>query len=421
MAQSKTHQDYWASRIRKRSYRNTDGSKQTVDEWQVYIQHMGRREWFSLSSNNKVLAAKRAAEIYQSLKIIGWEETILKYKGVMAVKKKRCTIGEFLAAVEATKALTPKTFANYYHWLRAIASQVKGIQDTKKKYDYRGGGLAAWRKQVDAIPLDYLTPERVRKWQRQFIARAGTDPLKIRKAEHSANSAIRNARSLFSNKLLQQLNGIEIPSPHPFEGVELVKSGTMRYNSQIDVSKLVKDAQDHLAKDKPEQFKILLLSLFAGLRRNEIDKLLWSSIDFDKGTVRIEATSYFSPKTETSIGNVALDPKVLAILKDYHTNAKGLFVIESKKEVRLGTHYRHYRANHHFAQLTDWLREHGVTASHPLHTLRKEYGRLVTEQYGIYAASKALRHGSIQITAAHYADDKRQILVKMDNLITPRV
>jgi integrase len=416
MPQSKTHQDYWTNRLRKRDYRDTDGTTKTVDEWQVYIQHKGRREWFQLGSSNKVVAAKRAAEIYQSLKVIGWDETIIKFKGVMHVKKKSCTIGEFIAAVEATKSISTKTAANYYRWLRAIAAHLKGIQNDKTKYNYKSGGLSKWREKVDAIPLAYLTPEKVRKWQREFIAKHKDDPVQLRKTEHSANSAIRNARALFSPKLLKQLKDIEIPSPHPFEGVDMVKSGSMRYNSKVDVPKLVKDAEAALAKKEPQQFKIFLLSLFAGLRRNEIDKLLWSSIDFDQGIVRIEVTQYFTPKTETSIGNIPVDPKVLEILKTYKKSTKGIFVVESKVEPKLGTKYPHYRANRDFEHLSAWLRSWGIDTALPLHTLRKEYGRLVTEQYGIYAASRALRHGSIGITAAHYADDKRQILVKMDNL-----
>ncbi len=416
MALSKTHQDYWIKRLKKRSYCLADGKNQVVEEWQVYIQYLRRRQWFPLGSNNKIAASKRASEIYQSLRVQGWEETLKRYKGVMEDKKTNCTIGEFLKAVEKTGHLSPKTFANYYRWLRTIVSQLKGIPDSVSKYDYRGGGYDAWRTQVDSVPLFYLTPDRVRKWQKQFLERAGSDPLKMRKAEFSVNSAIRNARSLFSSKLLAKLSSVEIPSPHPFEGVALVKCGNMRYRSQIDTAKLAKAAQDELVATQPELFKIFLLSLFAGLRRNEMDKLLWASIDWKECCVKIEPTRYFSPKTESSIGSVFVDEKVMTLLKEYKKQTTGSFVIESRVKPRGDTRYAHYRAEKHFRKLTDWLRGKGINTTCPLHTLRKEYGRLVTENYGIYAASKALRHAGIQITAAHYADDKRRILVKMDEL-----
>ena len=43
-----------------------------------------------------------------------------------------------------------------------------------------------------------------------------------------------------------------------------------------------------------------------------------------------------------------------------------------------------------------------MTAGKPLHELRKEFGSMVNSQYGIYAASRALRHGNIAVTVAHY-------------------
>lgn len=416
MRLSKTHQGYWTDRLEKRSYHLADGKTRNVEEWQVRIQHMGKRKWFALGSNNKVSASKRAAEIYQFLRINGWEDTIVKYKGVMETKKKDCTVGEFLEAVKEVSSASPKSFANYSRWLRAIIAHLKGQRDSKRKFDYKKGGVREWRKKVDEVPLSYLTPDRVRKWQKDFLAKAGDDPVKRKKAQHSVNSAIRNARALFSDKVLSMLKDIEIPSPLPFEGVSLVKSGSMRYQSEVDVVKLVEDAQRELSGKYPEEFKIFLLSLFAGLRRNEIDKLLWKSVDWEKKCIRVELNSYFSPKTDSSIGSVPVDDKVLAILKECYDKARGDFVIESSVKPVVNAQYAHYRAAKSFNRHSKWLRQHGVDTSAPIHTLRKEYGRMITEQYGIYAASKALRHSGIQITAAHYSDDTRRILVKMDDI-----
>ena len=48
----------------------------------------------------------------------------------------------------------------------------------------------------------------------------------------------------------------------------------------------------------------------------------------------------------------------------------------------------------------DWLREKGLKTK-PLHTFRKEFGSLVCDRHGIYAASRALRHASVVVTAAN--------------------
>lgn len=414
---SKTHQGYWADRLEKRTYDLSTGEVGVVEEWQVRIQYLGKREWFPLGSNNKVEAAKRAAEIYQSLRFQGWDQTIAKYKGVQYVKTKDTTLAEYFSSVEAVSTLDPKTFVTYCRCMRTMVSQIRNIPDTPRKYDYQGGGDKEWRARIDPTPLSYITPDRIRKWQKDYLTKAGNDPLKIRQAEHTVNKLVRNARSLFSKNILPRIPAdISLPAPLPFEGITLLKSGSMRYRSQLDTAQLVKSAQEELASKYPETFKIFLLSLFAGLRRNEMDKLLWESIDWKSGCIRIEPTAYFSPKTETSIGSVSVDEAVLAILKDYHKKTKGVFVIESRVKPLAKSGVLHYRAEKHFRKLINWLRQHGVDTQSPIHTLRKEYGRLVTENYGIYAASKALRHAGIQITAAHYADDKRRIVVKMDEI-----
>jgi len=59
---------------------------------------------------------------------------------------------------------------------------------------------------------------------------------------------------------------------------------TTRYSSRIDPTALIKDAQKELGEtpERREQFKIFCLALLCGLRKREIDTLLWSSVDFEK-------------------------------------------------------------------------------------------------------------------------------------------
>jgi hypothetical protein len=53
----------------------------------------------------------------------------------------------------------------------------------------------------------------------------------------------------------------------------------------------------------------------------------------------------------------------------------------------------------------------------PLHTLRKEFGSQMCAKHGIYAASRALRHGDIAITSQHYLDRRRRATVGLGNLL----
>lgn len=405
---SKTHQDYWSNRVCQRTYRNSAGQEILLTDWQVYIQHLGKRVWFQLDTPVKAAAAKKAAEIYSSLRAVGWETTLEKYKPASRVIQSP-TVGEFLEAAEATGEIKPKTFALYARKFRKIVSDLARVAAGKDKFKHRGAGAGKWREKVDAVKLSAITPEAVEAWRKGYIEAAGSDATKRDAAANTANSAIRNARSLFSESIAAKLVGVQLPKPLSFDGVQVSADRNARYVSRINPESLAKAATKELGSKQPEAFKIFLLALFCGLRRNEIDKLLWNAVDLDKGTLRIELNPYFTPKATSSLGEVYLEPEIIRHFKQAKKGATGEFVIESPNEPRLGITYDHYRANEHFQILIDWLGKHGVKGNNPIHTLRKEFGRLITERHGIYAASKLLRHSSILVTSSYYADDQRRL------------
>src|SRR6202011_2905563 len=98
--------------------------------------------------------------------------------------------------------------------------------------------------------------------------------------------------------------------------------------------------------------------------------------------------------------------------------APSLFVIEADTEPRTDTSYAHYRAQSHFDALIKWLKSKGVTALKPLHEMRKEFGSQLCAKYGIYAASRMLRHADIAITAQHYLDQKERVTFGMGKLLS---
>ena len=160
----------------------------------------------------------------------------------------------------------------------------------------------------------------------------------------------------------------------------------------------------------------MLIALSAGLRRGEIDSLVWRQVDFDRQLVRIEPTDKAGLKTTDSRAEVAIDSRIVAILRGRFAKVKRpeAFVIESDAggagDAAWG---RRYRADAVFVRLTEWLRANGVEARKPLHELRKELGALVTAEHGIYAASRVLRHSNVATTAAHYTDLKTRPVVEV--------
>jgi integrase len=401
---SKTDVRYWKDRIFK---------QEKSSNWSVEIYAAGQRHKWSLDTPNKESAATRARDIYLSIKGNGWEGTLQKYRPALASPKKRqnATVGEFLNEVKAKADGDPKTLEDYSKALRKIVSDVFEIDAGNEKFDYKTGGYQSWLGRVHAVKLLTLTPDKIQAWKRTFLARAGNDLIQLRRAKVSFNSFVRRAKSLFAPGIVRHLS-IVLPSPLPFEGVEFEPRQSLKYRSEIDVAELIQAANAELVDKESEVFKIFLLGVMVGLRRNEIDLLEWSSFKWDQGVIRIEPTSFFHPKTEDSIGDVPVDGEVMEIFRGYRARAKGIFVIESKGKPKPGITRLYYRCQKQFKALNRWLRQHGITeANKPLHTLRKEFGSKLAEVHGIFAASTALRHADISITSAFYADAKARISV----------
>src|SRR6266446_4688153 len=109
----KTDLRYWERAIFQPTYTRY-GQVWKVGEWAAKIQHLGRRETFSLGSANKASAAARAKEIYLSLQSAGWEPTLAKFKPkASSAGNAVTTVGEFLEELKAKASARPKTIESY--------------------------------------------------------------------------------------------------------------------------------------------------------------------------------------------------------------------------------------------------------------------------------------------------------------------
>jgi integrase len=418
---SKAHLRYWEDAI---------FTRRPGGNWWVQIQHQGRREKFSLGTPLKSAAAEKARSIYAALLANGWEDVLRVYRPLKAPKLDT-TIGEFLAELASKADLKAKTLAGYNVALRKIVADIFEIDGGLLKYDYRSGGRDEWLTRIHAVRLSELTSDRVQAWKRSFLARAGKDPIKERSAKITFNSFLRRAKSLFAKKAIQHLSCF-LPSPLPFTGIEFEKRQSMQYRSSIDPAKLARAAQKELARKDPPAFLAFLLALGAGLRRIEIDRLEWSAFRWRENIIRIEPTAHFQVKTEHSIGDVRIDPELMALFRGYYAArcsdksgnpvpslnlAASNFVIETPNLPRPRATFENYRAQIVFERLADWLRKNGVTARKPIHELRKEFGSIVNKKHGLTAAKDLLRHADIAITASHYIDRARDATSELGALL----
>ncbi len=436
----KTHQDYWKARLLKRSYA-WNGKQVQLPDWQCRIAHLGRREWFNLDTPNKDAAALKAREIYLSLISAGWQPTLKAYKPDMEVQKDGCTVGDFLAEVQAVGGIKPGTFEIYARKFRSLVARVFHLEgDKKTKSDYVGGGHKAWLEKVQAVRLDKLTPEKVNAWKLDYLKAASKNPLTLKRANVTVRSVLLSSKSLFSPKVRRHLT-LRLPSPLPFDDVTLPEIGRSRYKSEINPQTLLMTAKRELADapDAPapaepkkrggqkrrldratrlEMFKVVLLALGAGLRRDEIDTLTWKQLDFGRNTIRVETNVFTTAKSAESENEVDVDPGLMAIFRGYMDGCQSEFVIQSTVAPRpASVSYHHYRCHRLFRLVNDWLHQQGITSRSALHTLRKEFGSQIAAQAGIFAASLALRHSSITLTRDYYLDKKQPAFLAVSKLM----
>jgi hypothetical protein len=113
-------------------------------------------------------------------------------------------------------------------------ADLSGFSSDPAKYDYRTGGQDEWLTRVHGVKLSDITPAKIQEWKQSFLATAGNHPLAFPKARISVNTFLRRSRSLFSKKVLKQLQ-LRLPSPLPFDGVEFEPRQSMKYRSDFNV------------------------------------------------------------------------------------------------------------------------------------------------------------------------------------------
>jgi integrase len=390
-------------------FRNTDAE---LAHWWVKLSLKGRRHSFDLGTHIKADALKKARDIYLSLHANGWEVTLANFSDGAASSGPPTTIGEFCERV--TKSFSAdnrrRTVSDYCAVLRRVSAEIAGIPTPGKKFvrsDY-DQKLA----RINKLSLSILTREQLETWRKRFVEGAGDDPLAQRSARTTANSYVRQLKALFGKDRLKLL-GLKIESP--VAEMKLFKKADMRFKSNLDPAKLLKAG---LAELKPEELKALVLMLCAGLRKNETDKLLWSAIDFEAGCIHVETTKYLRVKSEKSVGSVALDREILGLFRGWRANAQqDEFVLKSDRPVRLGLPYSHYRCAATFGRLSAWLQTQGVPPGKPLHTLRKMFGSMLNDRFGLHVASLGLRHADIGITSQHYVTKRMDATVGLGSVI----
>ncbi len=405
----KNSANHWKARIFKPVNARGDASP----HYAMQLQFKGKRLSFGLGTGNQEAAAAKAASIYNELLTIGVEATLAKHRPTKG--EDVSSLGAWIEAARKVFDKSPTTFDAYARAARHIAADILRVERTKKRFGRKGG---TFRQQADMAPVSLFTARAVQEWKIRYVKdRGGSNPARQRAARISCNSCLRAARSLFQEDIAKHLPPIELEE-RPFAKVDFYPRESMKYHSKIDPSILLGKARADLGGANPEAFKILLLALGAGLRRGEIDRLLWRQIDLDGGEIHIEVTEAGGLKSADSTAKVAIDGILCGLLRGFKAKAGSQYVIEGGAgEGGARAWGQRYRCQEAFDSLLAWLRKNGVEDKRALHTLRKEAGAIIATKSGIYAASRFLRHSDIKTTAQHYADNKERVAIDLGALL----
>lgn len=409
VAPSRTSAAYWTSRLTKRA-----------NVYRCRIGFSGERHLITLTQDRNGSAAM-AAKIYSRLLAEGWPAVLTDHSRIDRTEpsdKAPATVGAVIEIAERVSLVRPATFRSYAVALRLIASEIASTEKSKSRYSTKGA--KAWRGTVDEILLADLTAARLVEWQKGRIEAAGEDKRRRRSAMVSANSILRQARSLIGRKILPHLReALDLPGEIALASVPLIPLKAVRYVSRLDAELVLRRA---MAELPPEPLKIVLLALCAGLRAGEIDGLRWSGVDLDAGAILIDSTETFETKSADSVGTVEIDAGLVELLRGWKAARSGAYVVAADAKPRGWPGER--RAKAAFDEVYGWLRDLEIDGEKPLkdsvmplHTLRKEAGSLVNQRHGLAAASIFLRHASIGITAQTYVGKKERVTVGL--LATP--
>ena len=371
----------------------------------------GKRRQISLDTGNKQVAAERAAAVYSMAKDSGWDAAVSAFgsrRKPTPPPPASATVGDVIRVIEERGThLRTSTKIRIFSALRVISSSAAGIAG----FDTRATNAAksARRNAIDRIDLATVTPDLIRRWQREFIS--GTDDdLHLACKKRSSDGTIAAFSRAWTAALAPHYldAGLTMP-PNPAKSVRLFRLKTPRYRSDVDVGALVRDAKDQLSVDG---YKTIILMLQFGLRRAEVDRIQWQHVDLVTGQLSVEGTEAGATKTGASARVLDVSPGMIAVLAEWKEGAIGDYVVAPLAALR-SKRWSSYRADVAFEEVLRWLRLRGWDSAQPLHQLRKEFGSMVSMNFGVFEASEALGHSDVRVTAALYVSAKRAIHLEM--------
>lgn len=278
--------------------------------------------------------------------------------------------------------------------------------------------VEAWRKGTPIVPLRRSGDEKGKEWARwmqrslttldaklledyQTLMVGGDqterDEEEILTAKITCDSNIRNARAIFSReaRLLYANSDLALPDLTKFMGVTLFNA--KKYFELLPgrvIRRLFEDSLELKLTDL-NAYRAFLAATQCGLRRFEVAGLQMDWFEDEKQPVlKLREDGEFKPKLGHG-RTVSVHPWVFAEMQA---------VAHSREFYLSGTATE--RNDTVFERLIDWLQKRDVTATKPMHELRKLWFSYKVKAEGILAAQQQGGHTDPKTTSDFYADNQ---------------
>ncbi|WP_035606264.1 tyrosine-type recombinase/integrase [Haloferula sp. BvORR071] len=224
---------------------------------------------------------------------------------------------------------------------------------------------------------------------------------------------IKQVKAILKPAALKFYNTQGVKVANPFVGMEL--GGAVR-NPYTPLPEATRKAIWEDARALPPDEAIaVLLALGAGLRKNEIDKarVAWLGMMKDHAILNVRKEDDFTPKSGANRNipiSKALAEELLAIRAKMNPSEFDPYLLA-------GSGRGASRKDKTFRRVNAWLKTKGITATEPLHSLRKEFGSNVFTHHGVGVASVLLGHADIKLTMDTYAGLTKAPVIDMGGLI----
>ena len=335
--------------------------------WYAKKMYGGKLGTISLHTKNRETAKRRAAE------------AIAKY-----FKRNPVSLGTVEAVLEHFEK----------HALHLRPSTIKAVHQHLSVF------LNSLGYTKESAIEDVFTKDSI---QRFFALRLkGKEGVERNRASITANSVVRNTRSLFSSRMLDTYP--KLPKcVQEFRKAKMLPAKDPQY-TVADKGALMRrliERVEVLKMEDLEAYKVFWLALYCGLRRAEIAAARWDWIT-EHGLL-VQPYGNFETKNGQS-RLVPLSEDQLKWLNGLRRYRKTIVDAPPESRKRLIPE-----------RLGRVMREVGFAGSKTIHELRKYYGANVATQQGLFAAQKYLGHQSPTVTSQYYADliDVKPVDVKI--------